>query len=338
MSLKKFKKVYNQIAQKYFWEIFFVMALLLSIELSFSLHYTYKINSVLELLDFLSDKLKTEPIELIKTAGYFVGGGFIILQIRSANRRAEAMEKQVKSSNKNNKIAEKGQVQQRFRDAIDQLGSAEEPVRLGGIYSLHHLAKDSKEYVNSVFEILCSYIREKTTQTNYKRESPSIEIQAIIDLLFREKSERIVYSGLKPNLLKANLCGADIENAQFINGDLMYVDFSNCNASKANFTGSNISLSNFEKAFLYDCILNCQDTFQVKFNNTIFDRVALSKNVFVKCDFSNAEFRDSDFYGAYFGGCKIEETKFKNIKSNNILFEDTLITKEQLKALRLNHS
>ncbi len=53
-----------------------------------------------------------------------------------------------------------GQVTERFTRAIDQLGSAELDVRLGGIYALERLARDSRDDHPQVVEVLTAYVRE----------------------------------------------------------------------------------------------------------------------------------------------------------------------------------
>src|SRR3954447_12289204 len=53
-----------------------------------------------------------------------------------------------------------GQITERFTRAIDQLGNAELDVRLGGIYALERIARDSKDDHPQVVEVLTAYARE----------------------------------------------------------------------------------------------------------------------------------------------------------------------------------
>jgi uncharacterized protein YjbI with pentapeptide repeats len=53
-----------------------------------------------------------------------------------------------------------GQITERFTRAIDQLGSRELDVRLGGIYALERIARDSKDDQPQVMEVLTAYVRE----------------------------------------------------------------------------------------------------------------------------------------------------------------------------------
>jgi hypothetical protein len=53
-----------------------------------------------------------------------------------------------------------GQITERFTRAIDQLGSDKLDVRLGGIYALERIARDSSEDHPQVIEVLTAYVRE----------------------------------------------------------------------------------------------------------------------------------------------------------------------------------
>ncbi len=66
------------------------------------------------------------------------------------------------SLQKNVNIAEQRQIAERFTRAIDQLGNKDSlEVRLGGIYALGQIAKDSpRDYHQTVVEVLAAYVRE----------------------------------------------------------------------------------------------------------------------------------------------------------------------------------
>jgi hypothetical protein len=53
-----------------------------------------------------------------------------------------------------------GQITERFTRAIDQLGSSELDIRLGGIYALERIARDSPDDHPQVMEVLTAYVRE----------------------------------------------------------------------------------------------------------------------------------------------------------------------------------
>jgi hypothetical protein len=57
-------------------------------------------------------------------------------------------------------LTEQGQVTDRFTKAIEQLGSDKADVRIGGIYALERIARDSAKDHPTVMEVLTTFIRE----------------------------------------------------------------------------------------------------------------------------------------------------------------------------------
>jgi hypothetical protein len=67
------------------------------------------------------------------------------------------------------RVTREGQVTDRFTKAIDQLDESKGlAVRLGGLYALERIAKDSKPDRNTVAEVLCAYVR---TQAPWPQKS-----------------------------------------------------------------------------------------------------------------------------------------------------------------------
>src|SRR3954454_8432510 len=58
-------------------------------------------------------------------------------------------------------LTRQGQITERFTRAVDQLGNRESrDVRLGGIYALERLARESRDDHGPIVEILTAYVRE----------------------------------------------------------------------------------------------------------------------------------------------------------------------------------
>lgn len=55
---------------------------------------------------------------------------------------------------------EQGQVTERYTKAIEQLGSASLDIRIGGIYALERIARDSARDHPTVIEVLVTFFRE----------------------------------------------------------------------------------------------------------------------------------------------------------------------------------
>jgi hypothetical protein len=55
--------------------------------------------------------------------------------------------------------AREGQITERYTRAIDQLGDAELDIRLGGIYALERIARDSAADLVTIGEVLTAFVR-----------------------------------------------------------------------------------------------------------------------------------------------------------------------------------
>ena len=78
--------------------------------------------------------------------------------------------RRVLAAEENARVAQEGQITERFTKAIEQLGHDEIAIRLGGIYALERIAKDSEKDHGSIMEVLTAYVREKAPrQTKTQR-------------------------------------------------------------------------------------------------------------------------------------------------------------------------
>src|SRR5690606_20750159 len=112
-------------------------------------------------------------------------GAFYSLQIATA-------------SQENNKLIEKGNIAERFKDAVNMLQSGESTISLGGIYAMQNIAQENIEYRGQVFDILIAFINNRTQRikswydlTSVERltNQPSIEVITILKILFSQESD-----------------------------------------------------------------------------------------------------------------------------------------------------
>src|SRR5215218_6058519 len=98
-------------------------------------------------------------------------------------------------------VNREGQITERFTRAIDQLGKVEDgqklfEIRLGGIYALERIARESEEDYWPIMEILTAYVRKNASLLSEKesreegadkqvRPAPDPDIQAIMTVLQR---------------------------------------------------------------------------------------------------------------------------------------------------------
>lgn len=260
--------------------------------------------------------------QYIMAVATILGGTLVALGLWVNNRRVSEQIRQ-------NDIAEKAQINMRFKDAATLLGSENVSSTLSGVYALHQIAIEShvgddtqKGYVNIIHDILCAFIRENTdtvkNEENGKswriNKKPAIIIETILKVLF--KNEKQIYRHLITDLSycvfehiyleDANIIGVDFSKTKFIKsrfkGSVFHscfmeetfideVDFSMCVFEKAIFDNSFIRKTSFEKSKFI----------QSDFCNSVQTEVKYNKATFVEVDFNGASLDNLiDFEGATF--------------------------------------
>jgi uncharacterized protein YjbI with pentapeptide repeats len=134
-------------------------------------------------------------------------------------------------------LAEQGQVTDRYNKAIEQLGSKEIDVRIGGIYALERIADDSARDHPTVMEVLAAFVRDHSPEqwplpavheagAEPPEHTTRPDVQAALTVIGR----RTVRNDRQPiNLNSANLTRANLTRAK-----LTRVDLTNANLTRAN--------------------------------------------------------------------------------------------------------
>lgn len=287
----------NHIAKFIFFVIVFVI-ILLTIK-----YQTYLIQSYEDFSHWLYPSNKDRNGELFKVFLSILGAFGILFGLNISLRRAKAIEqgviKQGEALNIQSEqigLSRKSQTDERFKNAVEHLGSEKEPIIFGGIAELHQIAKENEdEYSDIIFNILCSYIR-----TNSRVKKNKSIIQTIADFLF-SKSKDSPYLGLSANLKNSDLLGINFRNA-----NLEYADLSDCRLSS-------ISHSSLESA-----ILDRTEFFLSKIENVNFTNSEVNATIFYGTEIKNCEFNVyQDYPTAYFIDGNLKKVKFKNVKMSD---------------------
>jgi len=193
---------------------------------------------------------------------------------------------------------EKRLITERFSKAIEQLGSKDVAVRIGGIYALERIAKDSPEDHWTVIEVLNAYVRERSPlpkeadfkngkETNQSAEiaKPSTDIQSALTAIGRRDTSRDAQgrflnfsdSNLSGAVLNdAALTGANLNRAYIKNTDLTGANLDRAYFQNANLTGADLRGSNLNRAYLKQADLRGTNLGGVNLNRAYLKNVNLA--------------------------------------------------------------
>lgn len=185
--------------------------------------------------------------------GYLVGSFVLYFTWR----RLTATERTVE-------IAQEGQITERFSRASEHVGSEEIVVRLGGIYALERIAKDSERDHWPIMEFLTAFVRERAPWWPENRSDTPVrspkDIQAILTVIGRRKrtyqnGEDFRLDLFRTDLRKADLRAAHLEGANFNGACLNEANLQEAHLEKTDFWEAQLRMTNLRKTHLREASL-----------------------------------------------------------------------------------
>ncbi len=206
--------------------------------------------------------------DLRKTLAQIMGGAFVLLGGYLAWRRVTALERTVA-------VTQEGQITERFTRAIQLLGDRENlEVRLGGIYALERIAKDSPKDHWTIMEVLTAYVREQARWVGSSGTSlppneirPPADIQAIMTVIGRRN--RAYEEGHERRL---DLYATDLRGVLLLDAHL-----ENANLAETHLEGALLNGVHLEGAYLWKAHLE----------GAVLDGANLNGTFFISAHFKN---------------------------------------------------
>jgi hypothetical protein len=152
-------------------------------------------------------------------------------------------------------LTEQGQVTDRYTKAVEQLGSDKLDVRIGGIYALERVARDSARDHPTVMEVLTAFIREHSHE-QWPLPGPDgaeperltrPDVQAALTVIGRRDPDRDTQS---IDLARAHLVGARLVVANLTRADLTGADLARADLARADLAGADLTGAHLTGAYL----------------------------------------------------------------------------------------
>ncbi len=156
--------------------------------------------------------------------------------------------------------AREGQLPDRYTKAVGQLGSDNLDVRIGGIYALQHIARDSPEiYHPMVIEVLATFVREhsheqwplpkhETDPAPPRTTRP--DVQAAANIICYQDHIPYLFDLAHVELPGAKLPGAKLQGVNFEGGAIL---------DRANFINADLREARLSSASLHGTLLEYAD-------------------------------------------------------------------------------
>ena len=155
-------------------------------------------------------------------------------------------------------LSREGQVTDRYTKAITQLGDEKLDVRIGGIYALERVARDSARDHPTVMEVVSAFVREHSHEQwpasdpggQEQARSTRPDVQAAVTVIGRRDAKR----DSQIDLGGADLTGADLTFARLSGARLTGADLTFARLSGARLTGvdlTRVDLTEADLTFAY---------------------------------------------------------------------------------------
>lgn len=266
----------------------------------------------------LSPKDKGElENEFRKTLAQIIGGAAILLGLYFTAMEVRA--------------GQERQTTERYHWAVTQLGSDEPVARLGGIYTLARIARESEADQRAVVKILTSFIRYHRPLPSANDTSPArltgcatyqdpilFDVQAAIDVL-RDRRSFLQSEGEE----YLDLSRADLRNA-----NLSRIDLRKANLRESLLEGVQLVGADLTHADLYGARLDSADLSDSRMEWTQLSNAALCGTRLRGADLNNAVLTDADLSGARISGAVLRDATLKNTNLERV----TDLTAAQLQS------
>ncbi|MEU4567572.1 pentapeptide repeat-containing protein [Micromonospora sp. NPDC023956] len=213
------------------------------------------------------------------------------------------------------KLSRAGQIADRFNRAIDQLGQAgpdKLSIRLGGIYSLERIMKDSPDDALTIIEVLCAFVRTNVPRppgaiSASKAPRSAEDIRAAVTVLGRrpnpDPAGKLDFTGTQLSLpdlslARGQLSGTDLIGANLSDTDLGAVDLTSADLHGADLHAADLRSANLTGANLDDAELYGASLFEADLRRANLNGADLRGADLTRADLHGADLSDADLRGA----------------------------------------
>jgi hypothetical protein len=232
-------------------------------------------------------------------------------------------------------LSRRGQITDRYIKAISLLASEKVAERLGGIYALEHLMRESSKDHETVVDVLAAFIRETAPIQPASKDAVPLDVnrphrlpadlQAALTALGRRprrpEANRI-------DLMDTDLRGVNLRGARLDGVMLHGARLENANFVRAKLRGAQMPQANLQQACLDRANLQFASFFDAELQGVILQHCKLKR-----VHFNGAQLQGAYLYGSNFSGAYLLGAQFCNEDGSK---PAASLTVEQLESAHLD--
>lgn len=234
----------------------------------------------------------------------------------------------IRATNDQLRLAEQGQIIDRYNAAISNLASPSTETRLGGIYALQSLMQDAPHDQPTIVAVLAAYVRDHAKLTKPPlnplvtdtqaaltvigtRDTANDSPQDPIDLDQAQLAEAQLSFGhfAHANLDSADLADADLRHANLTHADLAATDLHGAQLWKSTLTGADLSEANLSYAILAGADLTHANLLGANLTGASLTHAEISGNlsdaILIDTNLTGADLTGADLRAARLGSADL---------------------------------
>jgi len=264
-------------------------------------------------------------------------------------KSAIASEKNIEIGMKSVQLGQERLIAERLMTAITQLGHENVATRTGAIYTLERVAQDSPKEYWTIMEILTAFVRENTTskpeQENNSEEDRSYynlsvetqtprlrfvepqteetirlrtDIQAALTVIGRRNVEKDPQNE-KLDLRSTDLCGADLHKANLQGANLQNADLCGADLREANLCEADLDYANLSGSILCEANLQSCNLHAANLSGANLNQASACKAILRTANLSGATLRaanlsEANLYKANLQGANLKGANLSGAK------------------------
>jgi uncharacterized protein YjbI with pentapeptide repeats len=252
------------------------------------------------------------------------------------------------------RTAREGQITERYTRAIDQLGHAQLDVRLGGIYALERIARDSAADRATIGEVLTAFVRSHAPWPprlpgQYVAAAPidqvpelqvrAPDVQASLTVLGRSgfarprgnQDDRLdLHAG---DLRHAQLRGAHLQRADLREAHLEGADLREAHLKGADLSGAHLKRANLREAHLKEALLPL-----AHLEGADFGKANLEQAFLFGADLEEADLEEAHMEQAGLGGANLKGARLGGANLKGAFLGDAHLEGADLRDARLENA
>ena len=228
-------------------------------------------------------------------------------------------------------LTEQGQVTDRYTKAVEQLGSDKLDVRIGGIYALERVSRDSAKDQPTVMEVLTAFIREHSREQwppsdagqPVQERSTRPDVQAAVTVVGRRDQERGI---VLIDLTDADLTRADLTDARLARARLARARLTDAYLGGADLTHAYLLSADLAHAYLTDARLPDARLIGARLPTADLTSADLRGADLRGADLISADLTGADLTGAILRGAHLIYANFTGATLTGAHFTDADLT------------